>query len=153
MKTLVVFDSVFGNTTKIATTIAEALGTEAIHVDDVNDTLLEEADLIVIGSPTRAFKPTPKIIALAETLTPARLGLVKLAAFDTRANATGSKNLFMRFIDKMGYAAPWLQKKLTEKGFWVCDPPAGFCVESSEGPLQAGELDRAAVWAKSLPKD
>ena len=153
MKTLVVYDSVFGNTAKIAAKIAEGLETEAVHVDNVNDAMLEEADLIVIGSPTRAFKPTPKIIALVDNLTPARFGLAKLAAFDTRVNATSSKNLFMRFVDKMCYAAPWLQNKLTEKGFWVCEPPAGFFVEASEGPVQVGELDRAAAWAKSLPKD
>jgi hypothetical protein len=29
-------------------------------------------------------------------------------------------------------------------------PPEGFYVEDTEGPLRAGELDRAAVWANRV---
>lgn len=152
MKTLVVYDSVFGNSEKIAIQIAHSLQTEPVQVGKVNDTLLAGVDLLVVGSPTRAFKPTPSVVAWVEGLPSSQLGPVKFAAFDTRMNAKASKNPLMRFVDMMGYAGPWIQKKLSGKGFQVVKPAEGFFVEDSKGPLKAGELERAAAWATSLLK-
>lgn len=150
MKTIVVYDSVFGNTAKIAAQIADSLKTEAVQVDKVDESMLSGADLIVVGSPTRAFKPTPNMIAWVEKLTSSKLGQAKLAVFDTRMDTRDTKNLMMRFVNAMGYAAPWMQKKLSAKGFQVVKPAEGFFVEASEGPLKAGELERATAWATSL---
>lgn len=152
MKTLVVYDSVFGNTEKIATQVAQSLQTEPVQLSNVDASMLTGVDLLVIGSPTRAFKPTPNMIAWVKGLTSSQLGQVKIAVFDTRIDTRATKNLLMRFVDKMGYAAPWMQKKLSAKGFQVAKPAEGFYVEASEGPLKAGELERAAAWATSLPK-
>lgn len=150
MKTLVVYDSVFGNTEKIATQIAQSIQAEPVQVGKVDDSMLAGVNLLVIGSPTRAFKPTPAMTTWVQGLTPSKLGQAKVAVFDTRADTKASKNLLMSFVDMMGYAAPWMQKKLSAKGFQVVNPAVGFYVEASEGPLKAGELERAAAWAISL---
>ena len=57
MKTLVIYDSVFGNTEKIAQAIAAVLGIQAIPVSQADGGQLRELDLLVIGSPTRGFRP------------------------------------------------------------------------------------------------
>ena len=150
MKTLVVYDSVFGNSKMIATQIAKSLHSEAVQVGQVNDSMLSGVDLLVIGSPTRAFKPTPAIVAWVQGLTSSQLGQIKAAAFDTRIDTKASKNIMMRFVDMMGYAAPWLEKKLASKGLKIVKPAEGFFVVDSEGPLKDGELERAAAWATSL---
>lgn len=150
MKTLVVYDSVFGNTEKIAAQIAQSLQTEPVQVSKVDASMLTGVELVVIGSPTRAFKPTQNLIAWVKGLASSQLGQVKIAVFDTRIDTHASKNLMMRFVDMMGYAAPWMQKKLSANGLQVVKPAEGFYVEAREGPLKAGELERAAAWATSL---
>lgn len=152
MKTLVVYDSVFGNTAKIAAQIAQALDSEAVQLDKVNESLLVDVELLVVGSPTRAFKPTPNMIAWIQGLTSNQLGQAKVATFDTRIDTRKTKNIMLRFVDMMGYAAPWLKKNLAAKGLAIVKPGEGFYVEASEGPLKAGELERAATWATSLLK-
>ena len=60
MKALVVYDSVFGNTEKIAQGIGEALGSPeevtTVQVKEVSLDRLSGLDILVVGSPTRAFK-------------------------------------------------------------------------------------------------
>jgi hypothetical protein len=51
-----------------------------------------------------------------------------------------------------GYAAPRIARALEKKGGNLAAPPEGFFVEDKEGPLKAGELERAAGWAKELAK-
>ena len=152
MKTLVVYDSVFGNTAKVAAQIAQALDSEAVQLDKVNESLLVDVELLVVGSPTRAFKPTPNMIAWIQGLTSNQLWQAKVATFDTRIDTRKTKNIMLRFVDIMGYAAPWLEKNLAAKGLAIAKPGEGFYVEASEGPLKTGELERAAAWATSLLK-
>ncbi len=70
MKTLVVYDSVFGNTEKIAQAIASNLGpagsVEIRQASAVVPEQLSGAGLLVIGSPTRGFRPTEAVAALSE---------------------------------------------------------------------------------------
>ncbi len=57
MKALVGYDTKFGNTGKVAQAIAAALGPEvrAAKVDTVKPEDLTGLDLLIIGSPTRAW--------------------------------------------------------------------------------------------------
>lgn len=64
MKTLVIYDSVFGNTEKVAQAIAAALGTQAVPVSQVEAGQMQGLDLLVAGSPTRKFSPTEGISKL-----------------------------------------------------------------------------------------
>jgi flavodoxin len=61
MKALIVYDSVFGNTAKVAQAMAEALQTSAVPVSRVTADMLRGVDLLIVGSPTRSFRPTPAI--------------------------------------------------------------------------------------------
>ena len=60
MKTLVVYDSVYGNTEIIARAIGDALPGEVqvLRVGQVDARELANADLLVIGSPTHGAMPT-----------------------------------------------------------------------------------------------
>ena len=66
MKALVVYDSIFGNTEQIAQAVGSAIGSpeevEVLRVSDVRPEQLHELNLLVVGSPTRGFKPTPDIV-------------------------------------------------------------------------------------------
>ena len=63
MKALVVYDSVYGNTEKIARAIGGAIAGEVkvLRPGEVNSSDLASLDLLVVGSPTQRGKQTPAI--------------------------------------------------------------------------------------------
>lgn len=157
MKSLVVFESFFGNTEKIARAIGIALGetgeVQVVRVEDIKPGDWQSADLLVVGSPTRGFNVSPATKAFLKALPAGSLQGKKVAAFDTRLSAAGMKKVpgFVRFlIGIFGYAAEKIGKALQEKGAVLVTAAEGFWVDDTEGPLTDGELDRAAAWAKKL---
>jgi flavodoxin len=155
MKTLVIYDSVFGNTEKIARAIAESLGSRAsveiLRADQVVPEQLTGIDLLVLGSPTRGFRPTEAVAGLLNRIRSKTFKGVNVAAFDTRLKADELNSAGLRFLVKTGgYAARRIADKLKKAGGNLIAPPEGFYVEDTEGPLKAGELERAAGWAASI---
>ncbi len=63
MNTLVVYDSQYGNTERIAQAIADTLGTfgqaQAVHVDPGHQVSFQGVDLLILGSPTQGFRLLP----------------------------------------------------------------------------------------------
>lgn len=153
MKTLVIYDSVFGNTEKVAQSIAAALGTQAVPVSQAEAGQLRGLDLLVVGSPTRKFSPTEDISKLLKDLSKDYLTGACVAAFDTRIDLETIDSKVFRFVvDKGGYAARTIAKSLEKKGGRLAAPGEGFYVTGEQGPLKDGELERAADWASRLAK-
>jgi flavodoxin len=151
MNALVVYDSVFGNTEKVAQSIAAALGAQAFPVGKMTAGQLRGLDLLVVGSPTRGFRPTEGIAKFLNGLSKDHLAGVRMAAFDTRIVLETIDSKALRFlVDKGGYAASTIAKTLEKKGGVLAAPPEGFFVTGEQGPLKDGELDRAAEWAGRL---
>lgn len=142
MKTLVVYDSTFGNTEKVAEAVAGAIpGTVSVtRVGTVSDRDLGGVDLLVLGSPTVGGRPTPPMQGFVDSLPASVAAEVRIAAFDTR--------LTMRFARMFGYAAPRMAEALARKGSRPTLPPEGFIVKGRRGPLADGELERAAEWGR-----
>lgn len=156
MKALVVYDSVFGNTEQIARAIGSALGSpedvEVLRVGNVRPEHLSGLNLLIVGSPTRGFRPTPATVAFLKSLPAQSLQGVRVAAFDTRISIDdASVPGILRFMVKLfGYAAKPIADRLVRKGGELAAPPEGFIVNASEGPLREGELERAAAWARQI---
>lgn len=152
MRILVVYDSVFGNTEKVAQRMGEALSEKANviarRVGEVAAGDLQGLDLLLVGSPTRAFSATPAVKTWLKSLPKGQLIGVKVAAFDTRMNVKEVNNFVLTQMVKIfGYAAEPISKQLVKKGGTVAIAPEGFFVEGSEGPMKEGEMERAADWA------
>jgi flavodoxin len=151
MNTLVVYDSVFGNTEKVAQSIATALGAQAFPVGQMTAGQLRGLDLLVVGSPTRGFRPTESIAKFLNGLSKDHLVGLRVAAFDTRIVLETIDSKPLRFlVDKGGYAASTIAKTLEKKGGVLAAPPEGFFVTGEQGPLKDGEPERAAEWAGHL---
>lgn len=150
MKTLVIYDSVFGNTEKIAQAIGAVLGVEALKVGAVQPEHLAGVELLVVGSPTRGFKATPALTSWLEGLVTNGLKGVRAAAFDTRIDSSTIGFFLARWMVRSNYAVKPMEKLLRLKGATIATTAAGFYVDASEGPLRAGELERAGEWAKTL---
>ena len=155
MKALVVYDSFFGNTEKIAQAVADALSqhmeAQVVRVVQADPRALSALDVLVVGSPTRAFSPSPEIKKILAAIPSGGLRGVRAAAFDTRIAIEDTNSGFLRFmVGLFGYAAEPIAARLLKKGAQAGAQPAGFFVNGSEGPLKEGELERAAAWARQL---
>jgi flavodoxin len=152
MKILIVFDSVFGNTEKLARAMGEALpGAQVVRVIDVTPEHLEGVEGLIVGSPTRAFRPTTDLQKWLKTLPAHSLNNVRAAAFDTRADLDEVNSNFLRFmVGIFGYADKTIVKWLGKKGATLALPSGGFFVQGSEGPLKEGEVERAVEWAMGI---
>ena len=155
MKALIIYDSFFGNTEQIAQAIGNALGSqedlEILRVSNVKPEQLTGLKLLIVGSPTRAFRPTPAINRLLGSIPKHGLKGVKVAAFDTRISMNDIDSPILPPLVKVfGYAAKPIADRLKKKGGELAMPPEGFFVKGTEGPLKEGELERAADWTKQI---
>jgi flavodoxin len=154
MKVLVIYDSVYGNTQKIASVIAEsARQSHEVTLHRVGPdaaAAVAGADYIFVGAPTQAFAPTKPMKVFLAGLPADALKGKRAVAFDTRANLeTINSRFFRRIIDGAGYAEKYISQQLRCLGA-VLDPSQGFLVDGREGPLTPGELLRAEEWGKKL---
>ncbi|HNT77014.1 MAG TPA: hypothetical protein PKH77_18545 [Anaerolineae bacterium] len=151
MKALVVYDSVFGNTEKVAQAIGTALGAQTLRVGDVKPEHLTGLDTLIVGSPTQAFQPLKPVKTWLNAMPAGTLKGVKVAAFDTRMDVKEVNNAVLTVFAKIfGYAAEPIAARLVKKGGTQAMPPVGLFVNGKEGPLKDGELARAAAWARQL---
>jgi flavodoxin len=157
METLVIYDSFFGNTERIARSIGNAFGRPEkigiLRVVDVRPEQLAGLKLLIVGSPTRAFSPSPAIKKFLKSIPKNSLKGIKVAAFDTRVTEEeiDSAVFILRiFVNIFGYAAKPISDRLVKKGGELIAPPEGFFVQGMEGPLKEGELERASEWAKQI---
>lgn len=155
MKSLVIYESAFGNTEAIAFAIRDALlqygEATAYKTGEFNPAQLSAYDLIVAGSPTQKFNMLPDMRTFLDTIPPGALAGRQVAAFDTRIDIHKVNNRFLTLMVKLfGYAAAPIARKLTKKGGKLRQDPAGFFVEDTKGPLTEGELIRAGKWAAGL---
>lgn len=154
MKVLVMYDSYFGNTERVAQAVASVFGNppdvEVRKVDQVQPSQLSGLGWLILGSPTRGFRPSDATARFLAAIPTDGLAGVHAAVFDTRIPE--SKMLgFLRFIVKYtGYAAEKMASALEKRGAKVVAQPGRFYVLASEGPLMDGELGRAAEWARGL---
>jgi flavodoxin len=155
MKSLVIYDSYFGNTEKLAQAVGKVFGTEKtvnlVRVADVDLAQLEGIDLLVVASPTRGFRPSEGTTKFLSSLPAGALQGVQAAVFDTRIDLETLKNKVFRFIVKRGgYANKAIAAALEKKGAVMLQPIEGFFVDDSEGPITAGEMERAEAWAAQI---
>lgn len=145
MKTLIVYDTQFGNTEKIAHVIGQALeragDVRVMPLNEAQAIELGEVDLLLIGGPTQAHRARKPLRDWVEDLSPDELSRLDVAAFDTRL----SWPIFFS-----GSAAHSIANILERRRMRLLVPPESFIMQESEGPIAEGELERAARWAELL---
>jgi len=144
MKALVVYDSAYGNTEKIAKSIGGAItgDVKVLRAGEVNPSGLEPVDFLIVGSPTYGGRPTPAVQGFLNNIPEPAVKGMGVAAFDTRLPA--------KWVKIFGYASGKIAGLLKAKGGILIMAPEGFFVKGTKGPLLEGELERAASWAKKI---
>ena len=167
MKTVVVYESMYGNTHEIA----EAIGMAArehgeavvVPVAWATKAELSDADLIVVGGPTHAHSLSSTMTRRSAVAEAAKKGLtldpdaygeglrdwfddlevvagVRAAAFDTRLDSSPILT---------GRASKAIGKHLRGRGYRLVVEPESFLVDATNH-LLAGEVERARVWGACL---
>ncbi len=144
MRSLIVYDSVYGNTEKIAKSIGGSMGGDVrvLRAGEVSASDLDSIDLLVVGSPTYGGRPTPPIKNFLGGVSEGSIKGRKVASFDTRLSS--------RLAVVFGYAAGKIGDSLKKRGGDLILSPEGFKVRATKGPLIEGEIERAANWARKL---
>src|SRR5215212_7688415 len=148
MNALVLYDSQYGDTERIAQAIADTLAefgeARAVRLDPAQPVELQGLDVFILGSPTQGWRPTPAIQSFLEEASSEELRGLGGACFDTRFRLP-------RLMT--GSAANVMAGKLRQKDVSLLVPPESCFVKGTEGPLRDGELDRAAAWVRMLMKE
>jgi len=139
MKTLVIYDTNFGNTQKIAEAIAQGLREKgkAVSVLDLQKSDFDGVTNLIVGSPIYQWQPTQNMLNWLATLKPGQLFGIKATTFDTRVK------LFIH-----GDARNKIASLLEKAGATITGSPGAFFVKGKEGPLFDGEIEKAKKWGE-----
>lgn len=167
MTVIVIYESMFGNTRRVAESIADGISSPSAvtceSVASINADLLPAADLVVIGAPTDAWslsRPLTRKTAADQTTRRSGLQLetnaqrggvrewlesepylpLRVAIFDTRRNVP--------FVFS-GHAYCEIVKLLIDRDIDLVDAPNSFFVDSGNH-LMPGEVERARSWGHYL---
>lgn len=154
MKILIIYDSQYGNTEKIARSVAKGFSAKdkvsVIHVREAASDDVRGVELLIVGSPTHGGQATEELQEFFVQIPKGALSTMKVAAFDTGFKREDQNFALKLLIKTIGYAAPKIAKALQEKGGKLVVPPEGFYVKGKQGPLLEGEIERAKEWAKKI---
>ena len=136
MKIIIIFDTFYGNTQKVAELYRDNLQEfqpSLVKVDVVSQEIIDEADLIILGAPTRAFNMTKKMKKILKKYT---YKDTYFMVFDTRANLDDvDSKLLLKLVSKFGYAAEKMESRLIRKEALKIMDYQYYYIKDTEGPL------------------
>lgn len=166
MRTVVVYESMFGNTHQVAEAVAEGLresgDVDLLRIYEATETTFDTADLLVVGGPTHvhgmssqltrteaarmasapdsdlSLEPNTAGKGVREWLDTAGELPALYAAFDTRADAA-------KWLT--GSAANQIAKKLKHRDRSEVCEPGSFLAPDND--IDTSELDRARDWGRA----
>ena len=147
MKGIVIYDTSYGNTKRIAETIAETLKESGIEVDlfdvkDVKKLSAKDYNFLVLGSPTKFGTMSFAIRFFLGKVESEEWMNKPFAAFDTENPENVEK--------KQGSAAEKIAEKLRDKKMSQLLPVLKALVLGMKGPFIDGEIERTKEYAKGL---
>src|SRR3954447_2618129 len=162
MKALIVYESMFGNTEKVARAVAaglaEGMEVELLEVSTAPARITDLVDLIVVGAPTHAFslsRRSTRADALAKGATQGERD-IGIREWLTHLSGRPHSELMATFdtrVDRVrrlpGSAAHKAARLARHHGFELAGVES-FYVSDIDGPLLPGELERATAWGRDL---
>jgi len=161
MNALVVYESLYGNTKRIAEAIADGLARECdITITEVGvaPDVPSDVDLLVVGGPTHQFGLSRKSSRQQgaddhdEPVISLDVGIREWIEGQPRVSngAAATFDTSIRKPNLPGSAARGAAKRLKKKGYRLVVPGELFLVEGGKGPITDGETDRATKWGQEV---
>jgi flavodoxin len=156
MQSLVLYDSVHGNTEHTARAIASVLekrfSVRVVHAEKIAEKDLRGVELLVVGGPTHRHRMSRRLADVLKSMPKKSLKGIRVASFGTRYRLPAWLS---------GSAAGEIARRLRKLGGRLVLPPESFFVERDLPPegakrrhdrerMETGELERAAVWAAKV---
>ncbi|MCP8316252.1 MAG: FprA family A-type flavoprotein [archaeon] len=140
LRAIVVFDTLYGNTEKIARALAKGIQaadirTECLNIRDTQIKNLSQYDLIVIGGPTQYRTASKPMQDFLESLRKVNLSGKYAFTFDTR------RDFFLA-----GSAAKFIEKKLRVLGLKIVKPYSSATVLSPEREEKRKKSESKDEW-------
>jgi hypothetical protein len=166
MTVLIVHESMFGNTRRIAVAISDGIreGREPndseevrlVSVDAAPTTLGDDVSMLVVGGPTHAFgmtRPETRDDAVnkgapVSSATGIREWIEAVGAREDLPIVTFDTRIQVHLLP--GSAAKGAAKAMLERGFTHVERGETFWVTGTSGPLKPGEVERAFAWGTRL---
>ncbi len=152
MKGIVVYDTSYGNTQKIAETLAATLNESGIETDvfdvkNVKKLSGKDYNFLALGSPTKYGTMSFAMKFFLGKIKSEEWMNKPFIAFDTENPENVEKS---RAENKNWSAAEKIAEKLREKNMNQLLPVLKGLVQGWKGPLVDGEIDRTKDYAKQL---
>ncbi len=160
VKAVVVYESHWGNTARVAQAIADGIGPETLVLatDEADMAAVSGADLLIAGAPVLGFGlPTDRMEAAVadsgrKAVTPPDTSHPSLRSWLSdlpRGHGQGAA-FETRLRWSPGGATGAIEQSLERAGYRTTGNPGRFIVTGRYGPLRRGELDRARHWGETL---
>ncbi|WXG42301.1 MAG: flavodoxin family protein [Candidatus Freyarchaeum deiterrae] len=145
-KAIVIYDTIYGNTEKVAKELASGMEEQGVKVDianvqKVDIKKLEEYDLLAFGGPTHKLGISDSMKDFLEKLKNVEVKGKKAFAFDTRVR-----------IRVAGSAAKKIEKELKKLRMSIVKSYSSAIVLGREGPLEEGTEERFRKIAGEIAK-
>lgn len=176
MHTVIVYESMYGNTREIAEAIADgvhqadpAADVDCLPVAEAGPDVTRAADLLVVGGPTHMHGMSSGLSRRLAASAEHRKEGYEDAAAEARETVEGpGLRSWFHGLPKSepgahaaafdtrgatagsGGAAKGIAQRLSHHRYDVVAEPEGFIVDGVDGPLHTGELDRARAWGAAL---
>jgi HSP20 family molecular chaperone IbpA len=176
MKITIVYESMFGNTNKVAQAISDGVreahpdaDVECVAVGNASPELIKSTDLLVVGGPTHIRHMTTGFSRKMQISEEKKAEVKGEPTHELELDAAGPdlREWFHQlpkakeggqaaaFDTRLGSAlaggaAYGIAHRLHKHGYYVVKNPEGFVVDDAHGPLHEGEIERAKEWGAQL---
>ncbi len=164
LRALVAYESMFGNTERVARAVSAGLRLEGVDATVVNVSHsepvdLSDIDLLVVGAPTHGFslsRPVTRQDAVRQggRAEAERTGMREWLATLDESDRHLLVTTFDTRVTKVRYlpasASRRAARELAEHGHKMVSAPMGFLVQDVSGPLESREVDRAIAWSRRV---
>ena len=176
MKITIVYESMFGNTHKVAQAISDGVreahpdaDVECVDVGNASPELTKSTDLLVVGGPTHIRHMTTDFSRKMQVSEEKKAEAKGEPAHELELDAAGPdlREWFHQvpkakeggqaaaFDTRLGSAlaggaAYGIAHRLHKHGYYLVKNPEGFVVDEAHGPLRTGEIERAKEWGAQL---
>jgi len=145
-KAVVIYDSKYGNTEKIARALSkgmkkEGLDVDCLRIDKVDPSKLAEYEILAFGAPTQVLGVSKPMKEFLKKLENVNLRNKKTFVFDTKLKSRFS-----------GSAAKGIEKQLKKLQMTIVKLYASAIVKGMEGPLEEGAEERFTQIGSEIAK-